>query len=48
MRLENLTTTNPLYGLTGYSVLKTDGALPIVKASNTSNYIEFRIAIGVE
>ena len=48
MRLENLTTTNPLYGLTGYSVVKSDGALPIVKASNTSNYIEFRIAIGVE
>jgi hypothetical protein len=48
MRLENLTTTNPLYGLTGYSVVKSDGALPIVKSSNTSNYIEFRIAIGVE
>jgi hypothetical protein len=48
MRLENLTTTNPLYGLTGYSVLKTDGALPIVKLANTANYIEFRIAIGVE
>jgi hypothetical protein len=48
MKLENLTTTNPLYGLTGYSVVKSDGALPIVKASNTSNYIEFRIAIGVE
>lgn len=48
MRLENLTTTNPLYGLTGYSVIKSDGALPIVKSSNTSNYIEFRIAIGVD
>jgi hypothetical protein len=48
MRLENLTTTNPLYGMTGYSVLKTDGAIPVVKASNTSNYLEFRIAIGVE
>jgi hypothetical protein len=48
MRLENLTTTNPLYGMTGYSVVKTDGALPIVKAPNTSNYIEFRIAVGVE
>ena len=48
MRLENLTTTNPLYGLTGYSVLKTEGALPIIKAANTSNYIEFRITVGVE
>lgn len=48
MRLENLTTTNPLYGMTGYSVVKTDGAFPIVKAPNTSNYIEFRITVGVE
>lgn len=48
MRLENLTTTNPLYGMTGYSVVKTDGALPIIKAPNTSNYIEFRVAVGVE
>jgi hypothetical protein len=48
MRLENLTTNNPLYGLTGYSVLKNDGALPIVKLSNTSNFIEFRISVGVE
>jgi hypothetical protein len=48
IRLENLTTSNPLYGLTGYSVVKTDGALPIVKLANTSNFIEFRIAVGVE
>jgi hypothetical protein len=48
MRLENVSTNNPLYGLTGYSVVKTDGALPIVKASNTSNFIEFRVSIGVE
>jgi hypothetical protein len=48
MRLENLTTSNPLYGLTGYSVIKSDGALPIVKASNTSNFVEFRLAVGVE
>jgi hypothetical protein len=47
-RLENLTTSNPLYGLTGYSVLQTDGALPIVKSANTSNFIEFRLAVGVE
>lgn len=48
LRLENLTTSNPLYGLTGYSVVKTDGALPIVKAANTSNFIEFRLSVGVE
>jgi hypothetical protein len=48
MRLENVSTNNPLYGLTGYSVVRTDGALPIVKSANTSNFIEFRVSIGVE
>ena len=47
LRLENITSTNSLYGLTGYSVIKTVGAKPIVKSANTTNYIEFRFALGV-
>ena len=47
LRLENITSTNSLYGLTGYSVIKTVGAKPIVKPANTTNYIEFRFALGV-
>ena len=47
MRLENISTVNPLYGLTGYSVVKTNGAETVVKSPNTSNYIEFRFSIGV-
>ncbi len=47
MRLENIATINPLYGLTGYSVIKTDEAETIIKSPNTSNYIEFRFSIGV-
>jgi hypothetical protein len=47
IRLENVATVNPLYGLTGYSVIKTDGAETIIKSPNTSNYIEFRFSIGV-
>jgi hypothetical protein len=47
MRLENVATVNPLYGLTGYSVIKTDNAETIIKSPNTSNYIEFRFSIGV-
>jgi hypothetical protein len=47
MRLENVATINPLYGLTGYSVIKTDGAETIIKSPNTSNYVEFRFSIGV-
>jgi hypothetical protein len=47
MRLENVATINPLYGLTGYAVIKTDEAETIIKSPNTSNYIEFRFSIGV-
>jgi len=47
LRLENVATVNPLYGLTGYSVIKTDNAETIIKSPNTSNYVEFRFSIGV-
>lgn len=47
MRLENVATTNVLYGLTGYSVIQNPTSESIVKAPNTSNYIEFRFSIGV-
>jgi hypothetical protein len=47
LRLENVATINPLYGLTGYSVIKTDGAETVIKSPNTSNYVEFRFSIGV-
>jgi hypothetical protein len=47
LRLENITSTNSLYGLTGYSVIKSVGAKPIIKLANTTNYIEFRFTIGV-
>lgn len=48
IRFENLSTPNPLYALTGYSIVE-DGGLhkPIYKIANTSNYIEFRFALGV-
>ncbi|NBU99865.1 MAG: hypothetical protein EBS31_00080 [Burkholderiaceae bacterium] len=48
MRIENTSVNNPLYGLTGYSVIKNNDALPIVKLPNTSNFIEFRLALGVQ
>ena len=47
LRLENVATVNPLYGLTGYSIIKNDNAETIVKSPNTSNYVEFRFSIGV-
>jgi hypothetical protein len=47
MRIENVSTVNALYGLTGYSVIKNDDQVTIVKSPNTANYVEFRFAIGV-
>lgn len=47
MRLENVATVNPLYGLTGYSVIRNTDAESIIKSPNTSNYVEFRFSIGV-
>jgi hypothetical protein len=47
LRLENVATVNPLYGLTGYSVIKNDNATTIIKSPNTNNYVEFRFSIGV-
>jgi hypothetical protein len=47
VRVENMSTVNPLYGLTGYSVVKNSQALPIIKESNTSNLVEFRFAMDV-
>jgi hypothetical protein len=48
IRLENISSINPLYGLTGYSVVKTADLLPIVKVSNTANLVEFRFALDVD
>lgn len=47
LRLENTSTINPLYGLTGYSVIRTTGAAPIIKNANSSNLIEFRFGLDV-
>jgi hypothetical protein len=48
LRLENTETINPLYGMTGYSVVRSSDMLPIVKVSNTASLVEFRFAIDVE
>jgi hypothetical protein len=47
MRLENVETENPLYGMTGYTVVKSEDSLPIIKYANTANLIEFRFGLGV-
>lgn len=47
IRLENVSSLNPLYGLTGYSVIKNSGSRTIVKLSNTTSLVEFRFALNV-
>jgi hypothetical protein len=47
IRIDNISTVNPLYGMTGYSIIQNDSATSIVKASNTNNYVEFRYILDV-
>ncbi len=47
LRLENVSSENPLYGLVGYSVVKSDYAKTIIKEPNTKNFVEFRFALDV-
>lgn len=48
LRFENVTSTSPLYGLTGYSIIRNDDAETVVKESNSSNLVEFRFGLGVQ
>jgi hypothetical protein len=48
IRLENITTVNPLYGLTAYSVVKNDEGNTVTKRSNTTNFVEFRFAFDTD
>jgi hypothetical protein len=47
LRIENDATLNPLYGMVGYSVVRTTDGQPIYKYQNTNNYIEFRFNLDV-
>jgi hypothetical protein len=47
IRLDNISTANPLYGLTGYSVVQNADKLTIVKSPNTNNYLEYRFVLDV-
>lgn len=47
IRLDNISTINPLYGMVGYALVETESAVTIVKEPNTNNYIEFRFTLDV-
>jgi len=46
-RFENTTSQNPLYGLTGYTTIKTADGRGISKEINTSNIVEYRYGLDV-
>lgn len=47
IRLDNISTENPLYKMVGYSPIQNSSAYPVIKFDNTNNYVEFRFALGV-
>jgi hypothetical protein len=47
IRLDNVSTVNPIYGLTGYSIIQNSGQVTVAKAPNTSNFIEYRFILDV-
>lgn len=48
VRLENIADKNPLYGMTGYTVIVNEDKQPFLKNPNTSNLIEFRFGLDVQ
>jgi len=47
MRVENISSQNPLYGLTAYSILKSENSEVLFKEANSSNLVEFRLGLDV-
>lgn len=45
LRIENISTVNPLYGMSGYSVVKNSNSATIKKLENTTSYVEFRFGV---
>jgi hypothetical protein len=47
VRFDNVSTVNPLYGMTGYSIVQNIEKETITKFSNTTNYVEYRFILDV-
>lgn len=50
LRFENVSTRNPLYGMTGYTIVannENEQPRTIIKSPNSTNYVEFRFAVDV-
>jgi hypothetical protein len=47
LRLDNVNTVNPIYGLVGYSIIQNETKAPVVKSPNTQNFVEYRFVLDV-
>ena len=47
VKFEYVTTTNPSYGMTGYTILKTNNNLTITKEENSVQAVSFKFVVGV-
>lgn len=47
IRMENISSPNPLYGLTGYTVIENTSSETFVKENNTQALVEFRFSMDV-
>jgi hypothetical protein len=47
IRVDNIASPNPLYGMTGYSIVQNTDAVTIRKLPNTNNFVEFRFVLDV-
>ena len=47
LRLDNINTINPIYGLVGYSVIQNETKRPVIKSPNTQNFVEYRFVLDV-
>lgn len=47
LKLDNISTINPLYGLVAAEYLKTPDQYPVLKRENSISYIEYRFGLGV-
>ena len=47
VRVDNVATPNPVYGMTGYSIIQNTDAVTVTKLPNTNNYVEFRFVLDV-
>jgi len=47
MKIENISTVNPLYGLVAAEYIETPDEYPVLKRENSISYIEYRFGLGV-